>query len=136
MLGALITNAVATHTANEGQKQTSGGADSRKTMRGDLLERLEGLVCVKTLRNVLGTLITDAVEVQTVSERQKQTSAGADSRNTMRSGVLEGLEGLVRLQALRKVLSGLGIEVVVTQTASERRKQTSGGADSRERGVR
>ena len=63
---------------------------------------------------------------------EKQTSAAADSGKTMRGGVLEGLEGLVRLETLRKVLSGFGIETVATQTASESQKQTSGAADSRE----
>ena len=49
----------------------------------------------------------------------------------MRCGVLEGLEGLVHLETLRKVLSGLGVEVVVCQTANASRIHVSAGLDGR-----
>ena len=42
VLGALITDAVVPQTASESRKDTSRGADSRKTMCGDLLEGLQG----------------------------------------------------------------------------------------------
>ena len=49
-------------------------------MCSNLPELGEGLVCLKTLRNALGALITDAVAVQTASESRKETSGGADGR--------------------------------------------------------
>ena len=117
VLGALRTDAVDLHTANEAKTQTSGGADGRKTMCGDLLEGLEGLVRLQTLRNVPGALCTDAAS-ETASESQEDTSRGADSRGMMRGSVLEPCEGLVRLK-----------------TANGSQNQTSGGIDSREMGV-
>ena len=75
------------------EKQTSAAADSRKTMCGGVLERGEGLVLLQALRDVLCALCTELVVLQTANGSQKQTSAAADSRETMRSGVLELLEG-------------------------------------------
>ena len=46
-------------------------------------------------------------------------SAGADGREMVRGSVLEGGEGLVRLQALRNVLGALITNAIVAQTASE-----------------
>ena len=57
-------------------------------------------------------------------------SAGADGKERVCGGVLEGGEGLVLLQALRKVLGALCTEVIVLQTASRTRIATSGGADA------
>ena len=48
----------------------------------------------------------------------------------------EGLQGGVRLQRLGDVLGALSTDAVVPDTASESQKDTSGGADSREKGVR
>ena len=89
-------------------------------MRGDLLEGLEGLVRLKTLRNVLGALITDAVGPETASESQTGTSGGADGGETMCGGVLERGEGLVLLQALRDVLRALITNRIVPQTRSQK----------------
>ena len=89
VLGALSTDAVVPDTASESQKDTLGGADSRETMRGDVLERGEGLVRLKTLRNVLGALSTNAIGTHTASESHRETSRGADSRKMMRGSVLE-----------------------------------------------
>ena len=97
---------------------------------GGVLELGEGLIDGKGLRNVPCALCTDAVVEQTASESQTETSGGADSRETMRGSVLERLEGVVRLQALRKMLSGLGIEVVARQTANRSRNQSSAGIDT------
>ena len=66
--GALSTDAVVPDTASESQKDTSGGADGRETMCGDLLEDLEGRVRLQTLRNVLRALITNRIAPQTASE--------------------------------------------------------------------
>ena len=49
-------------------------------------------------------------------------------------GVLERLEGLVRLEALRKVLGGLRIEFVEAEAAKREETQVSAAADSREMG--
>ena len=62
----------------EGEK-VSGGTDSRQKVCSNLHELGEGLVCLKTLRNALGALITDAVAVQTASESRMETSRGADT---------------------------------------------------------
>ena len=75
---------------------------------GDLPELLEGGVALERRRDVLGTLITDAVGTHTASESQKDTSGGADGRKTASSSVLQKGEGRVRLQALRNVLGALG----------------------------
>ena len=61
---------------------------------------------------------------------------GTDSRNMVCGGILEGGEGLVLLQALRKVLGALCTEVIALQTASRTQIATSGGADSKDKGVR
>ena len=53
----------------------------------------------------------------------------------MCGGVLEEGEGLVLLQALRKVLGALCTKLVVLQTASRTRIATSGGLDSRKKGM-
>ena len=46
-------------------------------------------------------------------------------------GILERLEGLVLLKALTEVLGSLRVEIVVSETASERRKGLSMAADSK-----
>ena len=69
-------------------------------------------------------------------QRVPKASTGADSRNMVCGGILEGGEGLVLLQALRKVLCALCTEVIVPQTASRTQIATSGGADGRKEGVR
>ena len=76
VLGALCTELVVTQTAIESKTQTSGGADSRKMMRGSVLELGEGLVRLKTLGKVLGALCTNAVILQTANGSQNQTSGG------------------------------------------------------------
>ena len=76
MLCALSTNLVVAHTASESQKETSGGADSREMMCGDLQQLLQAGVGLQRLGDVLGALITDAVAVETASESQKDTSRG------------------------------------------------------------
>ena len=96
----------------EGEK-VSAAADSRKTARGSVLELGEGLIDGEGLRNVPCALCTDAVVEQTAIEGQRQASGAADSREMVRGGVLERGEGLVRLQALGKVLGGLSVEFVV-----------------------
>ena len=59
-------------------------------------------------------------------------SAGADGKERVCGGVLEGGEGFVLPQALRKVPGGLGIEFVVHQAASASRMEASRGPDGRE----
>ena len=67
---------------------------------------------------MLCALRTNAVEFQTANGSKNQTSGGADGRETMRGSVLEGDEGLVRLQALGKVLGALITDAVEFETAS------------------
>ena len=88
-------------------------------MCGDLPELLEGGVALERRRDVLGALITDAVAPDTASESRKDSSGGADSRETMCDDVLEGGEGRVLLQALRNILGALITDAVVPQTAIE-----------------
>ena len=88
-------------------------------MCGDVLERSEGGDGLECLRDVFGALITDAVAPQTASESQKDTSGGADGRETMCGDLLEDLEGRVRLQTLRNVLRALITNRIAPQTASE-----------------
>ena len=54
----------------------------------------------------------------------------------MRGSVLEAGEGLVRLQALGKVLCALGTDAIVPDAASESGKHTSGGADGGKKGMK
>ena len=136
MLGALSTNFVVAHTASESQKETSGGADGRETMRGGVLERLKGGVGLQRLGDVLGALMTDAVVLETASESRMGTSGGADSRKMARGSVLELGEGLIDGEGLRNVPCALCTDAVVEQTAIESQTQTSGGTDSRAKGVR
>ena len=63
-------------------------------------------------------------------------SGGADSRRTVCGGILEHPQGRVGLEGVRDVLCRLSIKAVVAQTASEAKKETSGGADSSEKGLR
>ena len=105
-------------------------------MCGDLPEDLQGGVGLQRLRDVLGALITDAVECHTASESQKDTSRGIDSWGRMRGSVLERLQGGVGLQRLRNMLGALSTDPVGPDTASESQKDTSGGADTWEKGVR
>ena len=81
VLGALITDAVAPQTASESQKDTSGGADSRKTARGSVLELGEGLIDGEGLGDVLCSLCTNVVVKQTANGSQNQTSEGAGIRD-------------------------------------------------------
>ena len=70
-------------------------------------------------------------------KRAEGTRQGALTVGAMMCGdLLEPLEGLVRFETLRNVLCALGTDAVVLDTASESQTDTSGGADSRERGVR
>ena len=64
-----------------------------------------------------------------------KASTGSDSRRTVCGSVLEPGEGLVLLQGLRKVLGALCKEAIVLQTASRTRIATSGGLDSRKKGM-
>ena len=66
----------------------------------------------------------------------EKVSGGADGRETMCGDVLERSEGGVGLECLRDMLGALITDVVLTKTASESRKDTSGGADTWEKGVR
>ena len=61
-------------------EKVSGGADSRETARGSVLELGEGLIDGEGLRNVPCALCTDAVVEQTAIESKTQTSGGIDSR--------------------------------------------------------
>jgi hypothetical protein len=63
----------------KGEKM-SGGADGRETVRGSVLERLEGGVGLQRLGDVLGALCTELVVTQTAIESKTQTSGGIDSR--------------------------------------------------------
>ena len=67
---------------------------------GGALERLERRVRLEGLGEVLGGLCIEAVARQTANERQIAVSAAADSGIQACSGVLEVLEGRVRLEAL------------------------------------
>ena len=60
-------------------------------------------------------------------------SAGADGKKRVHGNVLELLQGGVGLEGVRDVLCRLSIKPVIGQTASESQKETSGGADSREK---
>ena len=101
LLGGIV-EVVVPDAANKKWKgeNVSRAADGRETMRDSVLEQVEGLVRLETLRQVLCALSTDAVVGETASKSQKYTSRAADGRETMRGGVLERGEGLVRLQAL------------------------------------
>ena len=55
------------------EKQTSGGADGRKTVCGDVLELLQGGVGLEGVRDVLCRLSIKPVVAQTASESQKET---------------------------------------------------------------
>ena len=90
-----------------------------KWVCSSVLELLEGLVCLKALRNVLCALITDAVETHTASESQKDTSGGADSREMMCGDLQQLLQAGVGLQRLGDVLGALRTDAVVGKTASE-----------------
>ena len=76
----------------------------------------DALSCVGSLTLHINT--AEFIAIQTASEKRKQTSAAADGRETMRGGVLEGLEGGVGLQRLRDVPCALCTSAVVVQTAS------------------
>ena len=104
-------------------------------MCGDVLELLQGGVGLEGVRDVLCRLSIEPVEAQTASESQKEASRGADSRRTVCGGILEHLQGRVGLEGVRDVLCRLSIELVASQTVSESQKETSGGADAREKGV-
>ena len=80
MLCRLSIKPVVVQTASKSQKETSGGADSRKTVCGGVLELGEGLIGLETLRNVLRTLCTEAVVAHPASKSQKEMSGGADGR--------------------------------------------------------
>ena len=73
---------------------------------------------------------------------QTQASAAADTcvsyvwaRGAI-GGVLERLERRVRLEALREVLGGIHVEVVVAETANKSQNGMSAAADSRKMRVR
>ena len=61
------------------KNQTSAGADGRETVRGSVLERLEGGVGLQRLGDVLGALCTELVVTQTAIESKTQTSGGIDT---------------------------------------------------------
>ena len=61
---------------------------------------------------------------------------GLDGRERACGSVLEGGEGRVLLQALRKVLGGLRVESVGAEAVNGSQMEASAGADSRDKGVR
>ena len=62
-------------------------------------------------------------------------STAGDSSGKAVGGVLERLEGLICLEALRQVLRGFGVQIGVTEAASKevrKRRALSAAADSKE----
>ncbi len=104
-------------------------------VRGREHERLEGRVRLERLGEVFRPLRTDSVVVETASggERDAFRVSAATIENRACSGVLECLEGRVRLERLREVLGALRINTGFVQTASAFR--VSAARDSRELGA-
>ena len=72
-------------------------------------------------------------KLQTRVERTRQRVLTSGIR--MRGGVLEGLQGGIRLECLCHVCCSLRLQRVVTEAANESRMDVSGGADGRHRGI-
>ena len=102
MLRCLSIEPVVAQTASESQKETSGGADGRERVCGDVLELLQGGVGREGVREVLCRLSIKPVGVQTASKSQKETSGGADSRRTVCSSLLERDQDRILFQIMRQ----------------------------------
>ena len=100
VLYALSTDAVVPETASDGEIRVSAAADSRNWACGGVLERRESLVCLEALCDVLCALRTQLVVIEAANRGKLGVLAAADSRIQACSGVLEVLEGRVRLEAL------------------------------------
>ena len=111
------------------QRLLTGGEASK----WGVLDECEGGVRLQEVADDLSALHLQLVVTQAASKSRMEASAGPDGRERVSSGVLEGGEGLVLLQTLGKVLSGLGVEVVVCQTANASRIHVSAGLDGKER---
>ena len=104
-----------------------------RLVRLEATERSKLWFALCDVQNGLSTILTNVVSQQTASERRVEASAGPDGRERVSGDVLEGGEGLVLLQTLGKVLSGLGVEVGGSQTANESGIHASAGLDGRGR---
>ena len=100
----------------------SKGIDSKAVVCNErILELLEGGVGGNGVGHVLCPLCLELVEPETANEEPKQSSRGIDSKDGQAGSVLERGEGLVESEPLRESLGALGTEVVVLETAKERR---------------
>ena len=98
---------------------------------GGALESDERFVVLESPCQRLRTLIANAIVLETANKAKVRPLAAADSRKAAFSSVLERGEGLVRLEALTKVLCALCTDVVGRQTANRARMWVSAAADSR-----
>ena len=93
------------------------------------------------LEHLLGGIV-EVVATDAANKKRREmgkgekVSGGIDSWGRMRGSVLERLQGGVGLQRLRNMLGALSTDPVGPDTASESQKDTSGGADGREKVVR
>ena len=105
---------------------------------GGVLERLEGAVLLQALGQVLGGLRVEEVFAETANEKGVGLSMATDSCQIGQvcgrracGGILERLEGLVLLEALREMLGTLRTELVVEEAANESRVGVLVAADSK-----
>ena len=98
------------------------------------------------MKRKAGRVDRNDVKARAAAMRQKKAAAEAAKQKAKRrtvkrqwvltvgrragGSVLELCEGLILFQALRQVLGGLSIQVIVPQTASMKQNPTSGGPDS------
>ncbi len=104
---------------SNGANAVSAAADSRESVRSGVLERGERLVDGKGVREVLGTVCTKLVAVESVDERRIAVSAAADSQIWAVGGILEGMECRIRLEGLGNVAGTLSGKHVAAEAAKE-----------------
>ena len=101
---------------------------------GGVLERLEGLVLLEALREMLGSLCIESVVLETANEKGMGWSGAADScqigQVCVEGNVLDCGEGGVRLQEVGDDPSTLRFQVIDAQTANESRVGVLMAADS------
>ena len=115
--------------------QRQGVLTVGKHVIGGVLERLEGLVLLEALGQMLGGLRVQSVEAEAANKGNIGVSAGADGRETGMSSVLEYLERRVRFEGLAERLCTLWSNAIAPETANKSQVVASGRADGRQTGA-
>ena len=117
------------------QGGVSGWLTVGKCAHGSVLQLLQGCVLLEALCKMLCALWTNGTIPEAANKVKIRVSAGANSGETGRGGVLELHQCGIRVERLCYVCRSLRLQFIAAEAAKESRIEVLEGADSRESGV-